>query len=102
LRPEVHLDYRTSSLADGSFSECLSKAHSMNWRDYIESDPAICHGKPCLRVTRVVVVSVVLDCLAAGMTSDEIVREYPPVTKEGIKASLAFSSELSQDQTIAA
>jgi len=38
-------------------------------------------------------VSVVLDCLAAGMTTDEIVTEYPTITVEAIRSSLAFSSE---------
>lgn len=73
----------------------------MNWRDHIVSDPAICHGKPTFRGTRVM-VSVVLDCLASGMDKDEIVAEYPAITEELIRASLAFSSELAQDRTIAA
>ena len=73
----------------------------MNWRDHIVADPAICHGKPCFRGTRVM-VSVVLDCLAEGMKTEEIVVEYPALTEEAIRSALAFSSELAQDQTFAA
>lgn len=74
---------------------------AINWREHIGSDPSVCHGKACFLGTRVM-VSVVLDCLVAGMTTDEIVAEYPSVTEESIRASLAFSSELAQEQTIAA
>ncbi|MEM9481439.1 MAG: DUF433 domain-containing protein [Verrucomicrobiota bacterium] len=65
------------------------------------SDPEICHGKPCVKGTRVM-VSVVLDCLAADMTADEIIVEYPSVTKAAIRAALAYSSELAQERTVAA
>jgi uncharacterized protein (DUF433 family) len=51
------------------------------WQDRIHSDPAVCHGKPCIRGTRVL-VSVVLDNLAAGLTIEEIVQEYPPLTSQ--------------------
>ncbi|MBI4618521.1 MAG: DUF433 domain-containing protein [Planctomycetes bacterium] len=51
---------------------------SGNWRDRISVDPAVCHGKPCIRGTRIF-ISVILDNLAAGQTADEIVENYPGV-----------------------
>jgi uncharacterized protein (DUF433 family) len=43
----------------------------MNWQDYIVVDPAVCHGKACIKGTRIM-ASVVLDNLAAGLTANEI------------------------------
>ena len=48
----------------------------MKWQDFITADPAVCHGKACIAGTRIM-VSVVLDNLAAGLTPEEIVRSYP-------------------------
>jgi uncharacterized protein (DUF433 family) len=45
--------------------------------DRISVDPEVCHGKPCIKGTRIL-VSVILDNLAAGLTPQEIVEEYPP------------------------
>lgn len=57
----------------------------------IVSDPNVCHGKPCIRGTRIM-VSVILDNLAEGMQPDEILREYPPLTADDIQASLAYAA----------
>jgi uncharacterized protein (DUF433 family) len=48
----------------------------MEWRNHISTDPAICHGKACIKGTRIM-VSVVLDNLAAGSSPSDIVRLYP-------------------------
>ena len=48
----------------------------MNWHEYIAVDPNICHGQACIAGTRVM-VTVVLDNLAAGLTVEEIVESYP-------------------------
>ncbi len=50
----------------------------MNWRDRIETNPLVCHGKPCIKGTRVM-VSVILDNLAAGETAEGILRSYPSI-----------------------
>ena len=47
-------------------------------------------------------VSVVLDCLAADMTIDEIIADYSSLTKPAILAALAYSSDLAQERTVAA
>lgn len=50
-----------------------------NWEHRIVSDSQVCHGKPCVRGTRITVL-VILDNLADGLSPDEIVAEYPPLT----------------------
>ena len=57
------------------------------WTDRITADPNVCHGKPCIKGTRMM-VAVVLDNLAEGMTSEEIVRQYPPLTLDDIRAAM--------------
>jgi uncharacterized protein (DUF433 family) len=73
----------------------------MNWKKYISADPRICHGKPCFSGTRIM-VSIALDCLADGMTIEEIIKEYPSLTKETIRASFAYSAVLTEERIIAA
>ena len=63
----------------------------MNWRDHITVDPAVCHGAPCFRGTRVM-VSVVLDNLAAGKTAEEILRNYPSLRPEAVPAAFAYAA----------
>ncbi|MCB8942200.1 MAG: DUF433 domain-containing protein [Ardenticatenaceae bacterium] len=72
----------------------------MNWRDYITVDPAICHGRACIKGTRVF-VSVILDNLAAGLPPEEIVASYPSVSREGIQAAVAYAAELARERVMA-
>jgi uncharacterized protein (DUF433 family) len=72
----------------------------VRWQDYISVDPQICHGKACIRGTRIL-VSVVLANLAAGIERDELLRQYPTLTPEGIQAALAYAAELAQERVIA-
>ncbi|MCK4799283.1 MAG: DUF433 domain-containing protein [Spirochaetes bacterium] len=69
----------------------------MNARTII--DPNICHGKPVVKNTRVLISNILAD-LAAGLTYDEIIENYPNITKEDIKAALQFSSELAQFESV--
>jgi uncharacterized protein (DUF433 family) len=64
----------------------------MNWRDYIIIDPEIAHGQACFKGTRIM-VSVVLDNLAAGLNSKEILISYPTLSVESIHAALAYAAE---------
>jgi len=73
----------------------------MKWQDYIEVDPAVCHGKACIKGTRVM-VSVVLDNLAAGLTPDEIVESYPSLSREAVQASMAYAAELARERIVGA
>lgn len=63
------------------------------WQDHISTAAEVCHGKPCIRGTRVL-VSVVLDNLAEGLTAEEIVLEYPPLTVEDVRAAVAYAAAL--------
>ncbi|MFN6962510.1 MAG: DUF433 domain-containing protein [Pyrinomonadaceae bacterium] len=77
---------------------CYTDA-DMNWQDRITFDPAICHGKPCLKGTRVM-VSVILDNLAAGNTVDEILANYPSLSPEDISSAIAYAADLASDRVI--
>ena len=66
-------------------------------RDLIVRDPKICHGQAVVKGTRLM-VSVVLDSLAAGMTEEQILAEYPTLTTEGIRAAAAYGAELARDE----
>lgn len=71
----------------------------MNWQTYITVDPAICHGKACIKGTRIM-VSVVLDNLAAGLMIDDIIKSYPSLGKESIQAAIAYAAELSKERVV--
>jgi len=71
----------------------------MSWRERISVDPLVCHGRACVNGTRVM-VSVVLDNVAAGVSEDEIVRAYPSLTGEDIRASVAYAAELNRNAWI--
>jgi uncharacterized protein (DUF433 family) len=65
----------------------------------ISTDPEVLHGQACIRGTRVP-VSVVLDCLADGMSEGEILAEYPSVTGEGIRAAAAYGARLAREELV--
>ncbi|MEI8312810.1 MAG: DUF433 domain-containing protein [Verrucomicrobiota bacterium] len=72
----------------------------MNWRERITVDPLVCHGKACIRGTRVF-ASVVLDNLAAGLSSQQIIASYPSLSVEDVQAAVAYAAELSRERTAA-
>jgi uncharacterized protein (DUF433 family) len=61
-------------------------------------DPARCGGRPCIRGHRIW-VSLVLDLLASGSTSEEIEREYG-ITPEDIQACIAYGSEMARERYV--
>lgn len=67
--------------------------------DRITIDPAICHGKPCVRGLRYP-VEFILGLLSAGMTIDEILADYADLEREDILAALEFARRLSQTKSI--
>ncbi len=71
----------------------------MNWRDRITVDPLVCHGKACIKDTRIM-VSVILDNLAEGVGEIEIVESYPSLTLDDIKAAIAYAAELSRERLV--
>jgi uncharacterized protein (DUF433 family) len=71
----------------------------MEWKRYISVDPNVCHGQACVAGTRIL-VSVVLDNLAAGLLQEEIIRSYPPLTREGIQACIAYAADLAREENV--
>ena len=71
----------------------------MSWRERIAVDPAVCHGQACIKGTRIM-VSVVLDNLAGGVESHELLESYPTLTAEDISAALAYAAELARERTV--
>jgi uncharacterized protein (DUF433 family) len=69
----------------------------MNWQEHIAQDPAIRGGKPCVRNTRITVYDV-LEYLAGGMTEDRILADFPDLTRENIRACLAFAADRERRQ----
>jgi len=69
------------------------------WQERVIINPDVCHGKPCIRGTRIM-VSVVLDNLAEGLTSEEIVKEYPPLTLDDIRAAISYAANLTREEEI--
>jgi uncharacterized protein (DUF433 family) len=72
----------------------------MDWKGRIAVDPLVCHGKACIKGTRIM-VSVILDNLADDLREDEILKSYPSVTSDDIKAAIAYAAELSRERLVA-
>jgi len=72
----------------------------MDWRERISVDLQICHGKPCIKGTRIM-VSVILDNLAGGISAEAVLASYPSLRHEDIKAALSYAAELSRDRYVA-
>ena len=71
----------------------------MNWQERIAVDPAVCHGQACIKGTRIL-VSVVLDNLAAGTPLDELLGSYPSLTAEDVQAAIAYAADLARHRTV--
>jgi uncharacterized protein (DUF433 family) len=67
--------------------------------EMISTDPQVMHGQAVIAGTRVP-VSVILDCLAAGMTAEEVTAEYPAVTVAGIRAAVAYGAALAREELL--
>lgn len=65
--------------------------------ELISIDPAICHGQACIKGTRVM-VTVVLDALAAGLDTAEIIRHYPTLDADGVRAAAAYGAWLAKQE----
>jgi uncharacterized protein (DUF433 family) len=64
----------------------------MDYRDIITIEPGKRSGKPCIRGLRITVYDI-LDYLASGMSEDDILREFPDLRREDIRATLAFAAD---------
>lgn len=71
----------------------------MNLLKRISTDPRVCHGKACIKGTRIM-VSVILDNLAAGISPEEILKSYPTLSSEDIQAAIAYAAELAKERVV--
>ena len=67
--------------------------------ELISADPRVMHGQAVIAGIRVP-VSVILDCLAAGMTTEEIIADYPVVTVAGVRAAAAYGAALAREELL--
>lgn len=71
----------------------------MDWREHITVNPAVLHGKACIRGTRIP-VAVVLANLPEGLSAEEIIQSYPSLTVAGIQAALAYGADPAQERVL--
>jgi uncharacterized protein (DUF433 family) len=76
----------------------MTRAH---WQERIVISPDIHHGDPCIKGTRVP-VSVLLGSLADGMSSSEILQEYPQLSDKDLQAALAYAAEALRSEILLA
>lgn len=69
------------------------------WRENIESTPEVLRGKPRLKGTRIP-VSLILGYLASGYTAEQVIAEFPDLSREQIAACLDYARELSEFETV--
>ena len=65
----------------------------------IAINPNVCFGKPCIRGHRIW-VSLILDFLASGMTAEEILQEYPDLSRDDILACIAYGAEMARERYV--
>lgn len=71
----------------------------IEWKRYIVSEPEILRGKPRLKGTRIP-VGLVLGYLAAGKTAEDIIAEFPELTREQIAACLDYARDLAEFEAV--
>jgi uncharacterized protein (DUF433 family) len=65
----------------------------------ITIDPAICHGKPCVRGLRYP-VEMLLELLSSGMTIDEILADYEDLERDDLLAVLTYAARLARTRRL--
>ena len=68
-----------------------------DWRKRVSVDPRVCHGKPCIKGTRIM-VSIILDYLRAGEPREEVLWQYPTLKPEDIDAALGYAAWLAHEE----
>ncbi len=70
-----------------------------DWRERISIDPNVCHGKPCIKGTRIM-IWIIVACLANGDSVDDVLAAYPSLTREDVQAALAYAAEMTRERVI--
>lgn len=63
----------------------------------IETDSEVCHGKPCIKGTRIM-ISIILEWIEAGKTFEEIMDAYPELSKEDLSATVRYARKLIEEE----
>jgi uncharacterized protein (DUF433 family) len=84
------------SCANGAISSMSNRTELLQ---RISIDPRVCFGKPCVKGTRLW-VSLMLDLLAEGWTLEEILKEYPGLMPEDIRACVAYGAEMARERYV--
>lgn len=71
----------------------------MDLLEHISVDPKICHGKACIKGTRIMVAAI-LDNLAAGLSHEEILKSYPTLKPDDIRAAISYGAQLAKERII--
>jgi len=72
----------------------------MDWKERISVDTQVCHGKACIKGTRIM-VSIILDNLANGESNENIIKSYPSLKKEDIQAAISYAADLARERFVA-
>lgn len=70
-----------------------------DWRERISIDPNVCHGKPCIKGTRIM-IWIIVDYLANGDSVEEVLAAFPSLTREDVQAALAYAAEMTRERVI--
>ncbi len=65
----------------------------------ITINPQVCFGKPCIRGHRIW-VSLILDFLASGMSVEEVLEDYPDLSRQDVLACIAYGAEMSRERYV--
>ena len=71
----------------------------LDWQGRISVNPNVCHGRPCVKGTRIW-VSLILDFLASESTTEEVLKEYPQLRPEDVRACIAYGAEAARERFI--
>ena len=82
-----------------NFGHINCRAMTENLTNRITVDPEICHGKPTIRGLRYPVESM-LELLASGMTTDQLLSDYPDLVKEDFLACIDYAAKLTHVKSI--
>ena len=75
------------------------RSQVISWQDRISVKPDVCHGKVCITGTRIM-VTVILDNLAEGLTEAEILSSYPTLKPVDIRAAIHYASDLASGRVV--
>jgi len=71
----------------------------INWKNFVTIDLEIHHGEPCIKGTRIP-VAMLVGSIADGLTIEEVIKEYPQITREAVQAALAYAADVLRQEII--